>query len=122
MFDGTVMFDAPMPAVRFDSDEDAGETVALSQTLAPMQDRVHLDEQTDASIELTVIVGRTFDGLWKFDAGNTSHMDGAWRMNGKRPFAIRRAGLQAFDGSFIADGRTRFERGGETFEHFRYSA
>ena len=121
-FDGAVMFDAPMPAVRFDSDEDAGETVALSQTLAPMQDRVHLDEQTDASIELTVIVGRAFDGLWKLDAGNTSHMDGAWRMNGKRPFTIRRAGLQTFDGSFMVDGRTRFERGCETFEHFRYPA
>ena len=121
-FDGAVMFDAPMPAVRFDSDEDAGETVALAQTLAPMQDRVHIDDETDATLELTVIVGRAFGGSWKFDAGNTSYMDGTWRMDGKRPFAIRRGGVPTFDGSFIADGLTRFERGGETFEQFRYSA
>ena len=122
MFDGAVIFDAPMPAVRFDSDEDAGEAVSLSQTLAPMQDRVHIDDETDATLELTVIVGRAFGGSWKFDAGNTSYMDGTWRMDGKRPFAIRRGGVPTFDGSFMADGLTRFERGGETFEQFRYSA
>mgnify|MGYP000870491714 FL=1 len=121
-FDGAVMFDAPMPVAHFDSDEDAGETVALAQTLAPMQDRVHIDDETDATLELTVIVGRAFGGSWKFDAGNTSYMDGTWRMDGKRPFAIRRGGVPTFDGSFMADGRTRFERGGETFEQFRYSA
>lgn len=121
-FDGAAMLDAPMPAVRFDSDEDAGEAVALSQTIAPMQDRVHIDDETDATIGLTVIVGRAFGGSWRFDAGNTSYMDGTWRMDGKRPFAIRRARLPTFDGSFMADGHTRFERGGETFEQFRYSA
>lgn len=121
-FDGADTFDAPMPAVRLDSDEDAGETVELAQTLAPMQDRVHIDDETDATLELTVIVGRAFGGSWRFDAGNTSYMDGTWRMDGKRPFAIRRARLPTFGGSFMADGRTRFERGGETFEQFRYSA
>ena len=121
-FDGAAVLDAPMPAVRFDSDEDAGEAVAISQTIAPMQDRVHIDDETDATIGLTVIVGRAFDGSWRFDAGNTSYMDGTWRMDGKRQFAIRRAGLPTFDGSFMANGHTRFERGGETFEQFRYSA
>ena len=121
-FDGADTFDAPMPAVRFDSDEDAGETVALSQTLTPMQDRVHLGDETDATIGLTVIVGRAFGGSWRFDAGNASFMDGAWRLDGGRFFTVRRTARNHFDGAFDMGGIVRFERGGETFEQFRYSA
>lgn len=121
-FDGTVAFDAPALGTRFDSDEDAGDNEALALTLAPLEDRVHIDEETDANYGLIVIVGRTFDGSWQFDAGNTSYMDGTWRLDGKRTFAVRRAGVPNFDGAFDMDGLTRFQRGGETFEQYRYTA
>lgn len=121
-FDGAVTFDAPALDIRLDSDEDAGDKAELALTLDALEDRVHIDEETDATLELTVIVGRAFDGSWQFDAGNTSYMDGTWRMDGKRPFAVHRARVPDFDGAFDMDGLTRFQRGGETFEQYRYTA
>ena len=87
-----------------------------------MQDRVHLGDETDATIGLTVIVGRAFGGSWRFDAGNASFMDGAWRLDGGRFFTVRRAARNHFGGAFVMGGIVRFERGGETFEQYRYTA
>ena len=117
--DGTVDFDPPIPADRFDSDEDVDEQTRLSTTLTKLEDRVTAQGE---ECGMTVTVGRVFDGTWEFDAGNASRMDGAWRLDGGRRFTLRRATKDHFDGAFDMSGLIRFERGGETFEQYRYTA
>lgn len=117
--DGTVSFDPPIPAARFDSDEDADEQTRLSTTLTKLEDRVTVKAE-DCGLDVTV--GRVFDGTWNFDAGNASRMDGAWRLDGGRRFTLRRAAKNHFDGAFDMGGAVLFERGGETFEQYRYTA
>ena len=118
-FDGGRDFDAPLSDARFDSDEDADEQTSLSATLTKLEDRVSVQGE---ECGLTVTVGRVFNGSWNFDAGNASFMDGAWRLDGGRFFTVRRAVQNHFNGAFDMGGIVRFERGGETFEQFRYSA
>lgn len=117
--DGTGSFAAPPSDARFDSDEDVDEQTSLSATLTKLEDRVTVQ---DEKCELTVTVGRVFNGAWNFDAGNASFMDGAWRLDGGRFFTVRRAVQNRFDGAFDMGGIVRFERGGETFEQYRYTA
>ena len=117
--DGTGSFAAPPSDARFDSDEDVDEQTSLSATLTKLEDRVTVQ---DEKCELTVTVGRVFNGAWNFDAGNASFMDGAWRLDGGRFFTVRRAVQNHFDGAFDMGGIVRFERGGETFEQYRYTA
>ena len=117
--DGGQDFDVPMLNARFDSDEDADEQTSLSATLTKLEDHATIQGE---ECELTVTVGRVFNGSWNFDAGNVSRMDGAWRLDGGRFFTVRRAAWNHFDGAFDMGGIVRFERGGETFEQFRYSA
>ena len=117
--DGTSRLDAPMLDAYFDSDEDADEQTSLSATLTKIEDRVTVQGE---ECELTVTVGRVFNGSWNFDAGNASRMDGAWRLDGGRFFTVRRAVQNHFDGAFDMGGIVRFERGGETFEQYRYTA
>ena len=117
--DGTGSFAAPPSDARFDSDEDVDEQTSLSPTLTKLEDRVTVQ---DEKCELTVTVGRVFNGAWNFDAGNASFMDGAWRLDGGRFFTVRRAVQNHFDGAFDMGGIVRFERGGETFEQYRYTA
>ena len=117
--DGTGSFAVPPSDARFDSDEDADEQTSLSATLTKLEDRVTVQ---DEKCELTVTVGRVFNGAWNFDAGNASFMDGAWRLDGGRFFTVRRAVRNHFDGAFDMGGIARFERGGETFEQYRYTA
>ena len=117
--DGTGSFAVPPSHARFDSDEDADEQTSLSATLTKLEDRVTVQ---DEKCELTVTVGRVFNGAWNFDAGNASFMDGAWRLDGGRFFTVRRAVRNHFDGAFDMGGIARFERGGETFEQYRYTA
>ena len=117
--DGTGSFAAPPSDARFDSDEDVDEQTSLSATLTKLEDRVTVQ---DEKCELTVTVGRVFNGAWNFDAGNASFVDGAWRLDGGRFFTVRRAVQNHFDGAFDMGGIVRFERGGETFEQYRYTA
>lgn len=117
--DGGRDFDVPMLDAYFDSDEDADEQASLSATLTKIEDRVTVQGE---ECELTVTVGRVFNGSWNFDAGNASFMDGAWRLDGGRFFTVRRAVRNHFDGTFDMGGIVRFERGGETFEQYRYTA
>ena len=117
--DGTGSFAAPPSDARFDSDEDVDEQTSLSATLTKLEDRVTVQ---DEKCELTVTVGRVFNGAWNFDAGNASFMDGAWRLDGGRFFTVRRAVQNHFDGAFDMGGIVRFERGGETFEQYSYTA
>lgn len=117
--DGTGSFAAPPSDARFDSDEDVDEQTSLSATLTKLEDRVTVQ---DEKCGLTVTVGRVFNGAWNFDAGNASFMDGAWRLDGGRFFTVRRAARNHFDGAFDMGGIVRFERGGETFEQYRYTA
>ncbi len=117
--DGTGSFAAPPSDARFDSDEDVDEQTGLSATLTKLEDRVTVQGE---ECELTVTVGRVFNGAWNFDAGNASFMDGAWRLDGGRFFTVRRAVQNHFDGAFDMGGIVRFERGGETFEQYRYTA
>ena len=112
-------FDAPMLDARFDGDEDADEQTSFSATLMKLEDRVTVKGE---ECELTVTVGRSFSGTWNLDAGNASRMDGAWRFDGGRFFTVRRAARNHIDGTFDMCGIVRFERGGETFEQFRYTA
>ena len=118
-FDGGRDFDAPLSDARFDSDEDADEQTSLSATLTKLEDRVSVQGE---ECGLTVTVGRVFNGSWNFDAGNASFMDGAWRLDGGRFFTVRRAVRNHFNGAFVMGGIVRFERGGETFEQYRYTA
>ena len=118
-FDGGRDFDAPLSDARFDSDEDADEKTSFSATLTKLEDRVTVQGE---ECELTVTVGRVFNGSWNFDAGNASFMDGAWRLDGGRFFTVRRTARNHFDGAFDMGGIVRFERGGETFEQYRYTA
>lgn len=118
-FDGGRDFDVPMLDARFDSDEDADEQTSLSVTPTKLEDRVTVKGE---ECGLTVTVGRVFNGSWNFDAGNTSRMDGAWRLDGGRFFTVRRAARNHLDGAFDMNGSVRFERGGETFEQYRYTA
>jgi len=117
--DGASHLDAPMLDARFDSDEDADEQTSLSATLTKLEDHATIQGE---ECELTVTVGRVFNGSWNFDAGNVSRMDGAWRLDGGRFFTVRRAAGNHFDGAFDMGGIVRFERGGETFEQYRYTA
>lgn len=117
--DGASHLDAPMLDARFDSDEDADEQTSLSATLTKLEDHATIQGE---ECELTVTVGRVFNGSWNFDAGNASFMDGAWRLDGGRFFTVRRAVQNHFDGAFDMGGIVRFERGGETFEQYRYTA
>ena len=117
--EGASRLDAPMLDAYFDSDEDADEQTSFSATLTKLEDRVTVKGE---ECELTVTVGRVFNGSWNFDAGNASFMDGAWRLDGGRFFTIRRAVQNHFDGAFDMGGIVRFERGGETFEQYRYTA
>ena len=117
--DGASRLDAPMLAVRFDSDEDADEQTSLSATLTKLEDHATVQGE---ECGLTVTVGRVFNGSWIFDAGNASRMDGAWRLDGGRFFTVRRAARNHFDGAFDMGGIVCFERGGETFEQYRYTA
>ena len=117
--DGGRDFNVPLSDARFDSDEDADEQTSLSATLTKLEDRMTVQ---DEKCGLTVTVGRVFNGSWNFDAGNASFMDGAWRLDGGRFFTVRRTARNRFGGAFEMDGSVRFERGGETFEQYRYTA
>ena len=117
--DGGRDFNVPLSDARFDSDEDADEQTSLSATLTKLEDRITVQ---DEKCGLTVTVGRVFNGSWNFDAGNASFMDGAWRLDGGRFFTVRRTARNRFGGAFEMDGSVRFERGGETFEQYRYTA
>ena len=117
--DGASHLDAPMLDAYFDSDEDADEQTSLSATLTKLEDHATIQGE---ECGLTVTVGRVFNGSWNFDAGNVSRMDGAWRLDGRRFFTVRRAARNHFDGAFDMGGIVRFERGGETFEQYRYTA
>lgn len=117
--DGASHLDAPMLDAYFDSDEDADEQTSLSATLTKIEDHATIQGE---ECGLTVTVGCVFNGSWNFDAGNASFMDGAWRLDGGRFFTVRRAVQNHFDGAFDMGGIVRFERGGETFEQYRYTA
>ena len=117
--DGGRDFDAPLSDACFDSDEDADEQTSFSATVTKLEDRVTIQGE---ECELTVTVGRVFNGSWNFDAGNASFMDGAWWLDGGRFFTVRRAVQNHFDGAFDMGGIVHFERGGETFEQYRYTA
>ena len=117
--DGASHLDAPMLDAYFDSDEDADERTSLSATLTKLEDHATIQGE---ECGLTVTVGRVFNGSWNFDAGNASFMDGAWRLDGGRFFTVRRTARNHFDGAFDMGGIVRFERGGETFEQYRYTA
>jgi hypothetical protein len=73
------------------------------------------------NVGMTIEAGRWFDGSWKFNAGNVQNCDGSWTFDGSRMCNIRRTCSHKFSGSWTFDGVTRFARGGDNFEIYRYA-
>lgn len=69
-----------------------------------------------------ITIGRWFGGSWQFDAGNTIFFDGGWGLDGSYLHSLLGNCRNRFDGSVTMDGNTVFWKGGETFEHYRYTA
>ena len=135
LFDGTVCFDG---SIRLDGDGYRENDGVWSANIGYNDEVVHAgyfdgEMMLDGNwtfgrmpgpadnLGMTIEVGKWFDGSWTFNAGNVQNCDGSWTFDGSRMCNIRRTCSHKFSGSWTFDGVTRFARGGDNFEIYRYA-